>query len=177
MPVKLIAPVEDPLQTTISTGSFTLGVGLTVIVKDCVEPVHDPYRGVTVMVATTGIEPLFKPVNAAMSPVPLPARPIDVLSFTQLKPVVPVPENVTAVVNDPLHTTWFAGSNTLGVGLTIMVKVCTDPLHVTAPNVYFGVTVMVATTGADPAFTPLKAAMFPVPPAPSPIEGVSLLQS
>ena len=50
------------------------------------------------------------------------------------------------------------------------------PVQVTAPNVYSGVTVMVATTGATPALVAAKAAMLPVPLAASPIEGVSLVQ-
>jgi hypothetical protein len=85
--------------------------------------------------------------------------------------------NVTAPVSTPLHTTWSTGLFTIGVGFTVIVKLCTGPEHVTAPNVYLGVTVIVATTGAAPAFNPANAAMFPVPVAKSPIEGVSFTQS
>lgn len=39
-----------------------------------------------------------------------------------------------------------------------------------------GVTVIVAVTGAVPVFTALKAAMFPLPVAPSPMDGSLLVQ-
>ena len=45
----------------------------------------------------------------------------------------------------------------------------------TGPAVW-GVTVIVATTGVVPALTAVKAPMFPVPAAASPILGVSLVQ-
>ena len=60
--------------------------------------------GVTVIVAVTADDPVFTAENAAMFPVPLAASPILVLSFVHVNDVAPVPENVTAVVFDPLHT-------------------------------------------------------------------------
>jgi hypothetical protein len=42
------------------------------------------YFGVTVIVATTGVVPLFNAVNAAILPVPLPANPIDGVLFVQV---------------------------------------------------------------------------------------------
>src|SRR5262245_13015699 len=127
------------------------------------------------MVAVTGVAPAFTPVKDAMFPVPLAASPIEGVSLVQLNVVPPtVPENITPAVPDPLHTVWSDGSVTFGVGLTVMVKVCADPVH-TGPAVD-GVTVMVATTGVVPAFTAAKAPMLPVPAAAKPIEGVSLVQ-
>jgi hypothetical protein len=84
--------------------------------------------------------------------------------------------NVTAPLNDPLHTTWSAGSFTTGVGFTVIVKLCVAPVQV-GPEIYFGVTVMVAITGTAPAFNPLNADMFPVPLPAKPIEAVSFVQS
>ena len=66
------------------------------------------YAGVMVIVAVTGAVPLLIAANEAMSPAPLPPRPIEVLLFVQLYTIVPpvVGElNVTAVVLPPLHTT------------------------------------------------------------------------
>ena len=66
------------------------------------------YAGVTVIVAVTGAVPLLIAANEAMSPTPLPPRPIEVVLFVQLYTIVPpvVGElNVTAVVLPPLHTT------------------------------------------------------------------------
>ncbi len=61
------------------------------------------------MFAVTGTVPLFVAVNALIFPVPLAARPIEVLSLVQLKDVAPAPEKLIASVSVPLHLTWFAG--------------------------------------------------------------------
>ena len=42
------------------------------------------YEGVTVTVAVTGVVPVFTPVKEGILPVPLAARPMDVLLFVQL---------------------------------------------------------------------------------------------
>jgi hypothetical protein len=57
------------------------------------------------MVAVAAVEPEFVAVKAAMLPVPLAARPIDVLLFVQVYDVAPVPEKLIAVVEVLLHTT------------------------------------------------------------------------
>jgi hypothetical protein len=97
---------------------------------------------------------------------------MEAVSLVQLKVAPAVPANVTAVVLAPLQTTWSAGSVTVGVGLTVMVKVCGVPTHPAKT----GVTVTVAVTGTAPAFTPVNDAMFPEPLAASPIPGVSFVQ-
>ena len=65
-------------------------------------------RGVTVIVAVTGVVPVFTAVKLAMSPVPVAPRPIEGVLFVQLYTIVPpvavVPKD-TAVVFAPLHTT------------------------------------------------------------------------
>jgi hypothetical protein len=58
----------------------------------------------------------------------------------------------------------------------VIVKVLGVPAQVVEPTVTDGVTVMVATTGAVPLLTALKAAMLPVPEAASPIAGALLVQ-
>jgi hypothetical protein len=123
------------------------------------------------MVATTGIVPKLIPLKAAIFPAPDAAKPIEGVLLTQLNTAPAVPTKVTAPVSAPLHTTWSAGSTTLGVGFTVIVKVCTVPVH----DPKTGVTVIVATTGTAPRFTPVKAAIFPVPDAASPIEAVLLV--
>jgi hypothetical protein len=128
------------------------------------------------MVATEGVLPVLIAEKAPMFPVPLPASPMLVLLLVQLKAVA-VPVKFTAVVLAASQTTWFEGAVTVGVGCTVIVKFCGVPLHVTAPKVYFGVTVIVAMTGTVPALFAVKAAMFPEPVASNPIEGVSLVQS
>ena len=75
-------------------------------------------------------------VNAAILPVPLAARPIDVVLLVQLNTVpVTAPLNVTAVVADPLHTVWLATAFVVGVGFTIIVNVVDAPVQVTPPFV------------------------------------------
>jgi hypothetical protein len=61
------------------------------------------------------------------------------------------------------------------VGFTVIVKVCCGPVQITVPFSKLGVTVIVAVTGEVPEFTALKE-IFPLPVAPKPIEGVSLVQ-
>jgi hypothetical protein len=84
VPAKVTSAVDAPLHTVWFAVALTTGVGFTVIVKLVVLPVHDPYKGVTVIVATTGTAPALMPVNAAMLPVPLAARPIEGVSLTQV---------------------------------------------------------------------------------------------
>lgn len=40
------------------------------------------------------------------------------------------PVKLTAAVADPAQSTWFATGLTVGVGLTVMVKVCVAPVQV-----------------------------------------------
>ena len=73
----------------------------------------------------------------------------------------------------PEHTVCDVGvAATVGVGLTVMVKVWGAPAHPLA----VGVTVMVAVTGVVPVFTAVKAPMLPVPLAARPMEGVLFVQ-
>ena len=60
-------------------------VGLTVIVKvRCVEELHTSADWLTVMFAVTGDVPLLIPMNEAISPVPLAAKPMEGVLFVQL---------------------------------------------------------------------------------------------
>jgi hypothetical protein len=76
--------------------------------------------------AVIGAVPGFVAVKEEMFPVPVAARPIDILSFVQLNTIVPpilLEVKFTAAVEAPLHTTWSAGSFTWADGLTVIVKV------------------------------------------------------
>jgi hypothetical protein len=64
--------------------TLTVGVGFTVMVNVLATPVHPFNEGVTVMVAVTGVFPVLTAANAAMFPVPLAARPIEVVLFVQV---------------------------------------------------------------------------------------------
>ena len=76
----------------------------------------------------------------------------------------------------PLQTVWLVNPVTVGVGLTVNVKLPVDPLQESALCVYIGVTVTVASTQVVPVFTPAKALIFPVPEAAKPIELVLFAQ-
>ena len=112
-------------------------------------------------------------VNAGIFPLPPAAKPIEVLLFVQVK-VVPLnaPVNVIAFVVAPLHKIWFAGCTTFGDGLTVIVKDSGVPEQVKC----VGVTIIIAVTGALPVLTAVNAAIFPVPLAGKPIEGLLLVQ-
>ena len=62
----------------------TVGVGFTVMVKVRGVPLQLFDTGVTVIVATTGVLLVLVAVNVPILPVPLAARPIEVLLFVQL---------------------------------------------------------------------------------------------
>ncbi len=61
--------------------------------------------GVTVIIATTAVVPVFVAVNEAISPIPLAAKPIEGLLLVQLY-VVPFtePANIMAAVGKLLQT-------------------------------------------------------------------------
>jgi len=169
------AVVTALLQTTWSPGSVTDGEGCTVIVNVSTLPKHvtppKVYSGVTVMVATTGDAVAFVATNAGMLPVPLPPKPIDVLSFVHLKAVA-VPLKFTTVVPVPAHTSWFAGSLTTGVGFTVIEKLSGAP----AQDPTTGVTVNVATNTLLVGFVTVNAEISPVPDVGIPIAVLSFVQ-
>ena len=83
-----------------------------------------------------------------------------------------VPAKLTAVVVALSHRVWSAGLVTVGVGLTVMVKVWAVPVQVPAT----GVTVMVAVTGVEPVLAAVKADMLPLPLPSRPMDGVLFVQ-
>ncbi len=100
------AVVLLPEQIACGVILVTVGVGLTVIVNVFGVPEQVisgvVFIGVTVIVAVIGLVVEFVAVKEIL-PVPLAARPIDVLLFVQLKPVALVPVKFT-VAADVLHT-------------------------------------------------------------------------
>ena len=76
------------LQTVFVAALVITAFGFTVIVNVCAEPEHDTLlfenEGVTVIVAVTGAVVALEAVKEAILPVPLAARPIEVVLFVQL---------------------------------------------------------------------------------------------
>ena len=98
-----------------------------------------------------------------------------VLLLVQLY-TVPATGPVKACVTvAPAHTTWLATGFTVGIGLTVIVKVIGVPGQVT-PLLKFGVTVMVATCGVVPALIAVNDAILPAPDAASPMLVLLLVQ-
>ena len=84
------------------------------------------------MVAVTPVEPELVATKEGIFPVPLAARPMEVVLFVQLYTVPgTVPPKLTAAVEEPWHNVWLATAFTVGVGLTVMVKVFGVPVQVT----------------------------------------------
>ena len=158
--------------------TFTVGVGLTVIVKLIGVPPQAPGAvGVTVIVPLIGAAVPLVAVKLAILPVPLAANPIAGLLFVQLN-VVPATALVkfTGNVAAPLHSVWLPTPFTVAVGLTVIVNVIGVPVQVTPALVYTGVTVTVAVTGEDVLLIAVNDAIFPDPDADNPIDGSLLSQ-
>jgi hypothetical protein len=125
-----------------------------------------------VIVAVTGVVPVFTAVKLAMSPTPVAPKPIEGVLFVQLYTIVPpvaVDPKDTDVVVPPLHTTSLDTEFTVAVGFTVIVNVFAGPVQGTPPLVKVGVTVIVAVTGDVPVLTAANTAILPVPLAPKPI--------
>ena len=165
VPEKVIAVVCCPAQIVCEVTVEIVGVTATVIVKVTGVPGQVPSVGVTVMFEVIEVLDVFVPVKAAIFPFPDAPNPVVVLSFDQVYVAPLVPENVIAVVCCPAQIVWFCGVVIVGTGLTVIEKVIGVPVQV--PET--GVTVMVPEIALDPVFVPVKAAILPVPLAPSPI--------
>ena len=84
LPVKFTASVAASLHFVWSAGLVTVGVGLTVMVKDCGVPGQLLAVGVTVIVALIAAFVELFAVNEAIFPVPLAGNPMAVLLLVQL---------------------------------------------------------------------------------------------
>lgn len=86
--VKFTAAVDELLHTVWLATALTTGVGFTVMVKVIGAPTQvvtpSVNVGVTLMIAVTGALPLLMPVNDAILPDPLAARPMDGSLLVQL---------------------------------------------------------------------------------------------
>ena len=172
-PLKLNAPVPAPLHNTKSAGTITSGVGFTLIVNTLVGPVQPSATGITLMVAVSRETPVLITVKPAISPLPLAARFMDVLSFVQLK-VVPVTLllKLSAPVPAPLHNTRSAGTTTSGVGFTLIVNSLVGPEQPSAT----GVTLILAVSVEVPVLVTVKPEILPLPLEARFIEALSLVQ-
>ena len=168
-----MAEIDEPLQTFWFATSFTVGVGFTVMVNDCIAPVQPLTVGVTMIVAVIGIFPEFRAVKIGISPVPFAAKPIEGVSFTHAKFVPAIfPEIETKGFETLLHKTILDNGLAVGTGFTVMLNVLETPSH---PPVV-GVTVKVATMGVKPELMAINAEISPVPLAAKPMPGTLFVQ-
>jgi hypothetical protein len=120
--VKDEAVIVVPAHAVMFAGTVTSGVGLTVIVYVDGVPGQLATVGVTVIVAVTELVPIFTAVKDGCEPVPLAARPMVELEFTQLNvPPAGLLVNADKGTVAPLHTVMLAGTVTVGTGLTVIV--------------------------------------------------------
>lgn len=114
-----------------------------------------------------GAVPALVAEKAGIFPVPLAARPMDVLLLVQVN-VVPAPTGLeTTVTGTPmaLHQAWLGIGFTVGVGFTVNVKVNGVPIQPFA----VGVMVILELMGDTPGLVAVKAGMSPVPLAARPM--------
>ena len=92
--------------------------------------------GITVIVATIGVVPVFIAVNEGILPEPVKGINPILVSKDQAYDVVPtvfVVEKFTVLVAVLLQTTWLVGWLTCPDGLTVMVNVLDVPLQIEVP--------------------------------------------
>src|SRR5678816_2929387 len=97
--------------------------------NDCCGP-RQPLNSVTEMVAVMVVLPGFVVVKLLMLPVPLAARPMEVLVLVQVY-VVPLMEEVKAnkPVADPAQKVVSCGTTTFGAGFTVICLFTVNDPH------------------------------------------------
>jgi hypothetical protein len=125
------------------------------------------------MVPLIGAAVALVAVNDGILPVPFATNPIAILELVHVKlPPVGVLTKIAASTVALLHTTVSAGTITVGVGFTVMVKLDGVP----AQPLTVGVTVIVAVMGAVVVLVAVKLGRLPVPLAANPIAGSEFVQ-
>ncbi len=122
------------------------------------------------MTPVNGTLPAFVAVKDEIPvPEPLTPKPIAGLVFVQLNTVpLTVLLKTTPVVAVPAHKVSSAMADSIGVGFTVIVKLCVLPTQLVGTGP-LGMMVMVATTGTLLVFTAVNDGIFPVPEAAKPI--------
>ncbi len=119
---KLEAGIASALHTVIFAGTTAVGVGLTTMLYVDEVPGQLLTEGVTVIVPVIGLDPAFVAVNEGTFPVPPEPNPILVLELVHMKvPPAGILEKLVAATVLLLQTEMFAGTVTVGVGLTVIV--------------------------------------------------------
>lgn len=119
LPVKEMVPLAAPLHLAKLAIEFTLGFGLTVMIKVLDKPEQELAIGLIVIVAVKGVVPVFIAVNAGIEFVPEAGIPILVLLAVQLYAVPETePAKLIWVLESPAQRITFGVVFTSGFGLT-----------------------------------------------------------
>jgi hypothetical protein len=147
-----------------------VGAGFTVIVNVFATPLQLLYLGLTVMVATTGLEEAFVAVKVGILPVPDGPNPILVFVLLQVNPVpTTLPLKLIGPTVTPLHTVLFGIESTVDVGSTVIVNESTLPKQVILLLANSVDTLIFPNMEALVVFVAVKAGILPVPLDASPI--------
>jgi len=120
------------------------------------------------------VAPEFVAVKEVMFPVPEAAKPIAGLVLVQVKlPPVGTLTKAVAGIKVPLQKVAFEGTETVGIGFTVMVKVICGPVHIPS----LAVTEIVAVIGVEPVFVDVKDGRLPLPEVANPIAGLVFVQA
>ena len=97
------------------------GIGFTIKLITGELEEHPFNEAVAVILANKVVEELLVVMNGAMFPFPLPAKPMEILSFTHESDVPGrLLDNITAVLRTPVHKVWSFKAITAGTGFTVM---------------------------------------------------------
>lgn len=159
-PVNAMLFVRVPLHRTWSGMGFTATEGFTKTLKTVGKPEQLFEIGVTVNLPEIGTGLALVDVKAKLLPEPLAGAPIAALSLVQVNVVLATVVPIKGVLTfTPVHTTRSLMVPIVGVGLTVILKVRTVPLH---PFVK-GVTENTEVMGMPKLLVEVKAGTLPVP--------------
>jgi hypothetical protein len=137
------------------------GVGLTVIVNEVVVPEQPFSVGVTVTVPTIFAPVLFgAAVKFVICVLPVAPKPVAIFVFVQAK-VAPVGVEIqsSGLTKSPEQTVMFAGVETLGFGLTVIVKLVGLPIQLFK----VGITAILVTKSVVPEFVAVNEILLVFP--------------
>ena len=136
--------------------------------------------GITVIVATIGLEVLLTGVKTGIFPDPEALRPIPKVSFVHVYDVVPIVfELVNGIAVDaaPAQNTTLFGWLTSPVGFTVIVIDIVGPAQITPPFEKVGVTVIIELIGLVVVLVAVNIGTSPFPGLVKPIAVLLLVHA
>ena len=171
--VNVLDDTTVPLQTDTLGSGVAMGIGLTVTTIVYGDPIQPLKIGVMIMIELTGLDVEFIAVKGGMKPVPAGCNPIEGLELVQVYVAPAGIKDKNIFTNAPAQTGWLDVANTMGVGLTVIVKTSGTPTQ----EFKVGVTVTVEVTGPVVILDAKKAGVLPLPLAAKPMEVLEFVQA